>query len=249
MESVQSLSGIPYKEADAGPLTLDIYYPQESKTNGRNPVIVLVIGFSDIGAQAMLGCKFKEMESYRSWAKLLAMSGLTGITYSTGRSPDSDVQELLIYIRENANSLGIDQNRIGIWSCSGNVPNALSVLIKNPDIKCAALCYGYTLDLEGATHVSDAAQGLRFVNPCAGKSISDLPQKTPLFLLRAGRDETPGLNEALDRFAKAALSRNLPITLINHPEGAHAFDLTEDSENCREAIRNTLSFLQFHLIG
>jgi dienelactone hydrolase len=248
MDSVKVQLDVPYKETDAGALTLDIYYPPDSKPEGRNPAVVFVIGFSDIGAQAMLGCRFKEMESYISWAKLAAVSGLTAITYSTGKDPAADVQALLQYIRENAASLGIDKDRIGIWSCSGNVPNALSVLIKDSDIKFAALCYGYTLDLEGATHVADASQKMRFVNPCVGKSIDDLPHNTPLFLLRAGRDETPGLNDALDRFIKAALARNLPMNLFNHPEGTHAFDLTENSEACREAIRNVLGFLRSQLL-
>jgi len=249
MDSVQVRRDVPYNESDSGSLTFDIYYPPDSRTKGRDPVVVFVIGFSDIGAQAMLGCRFKEMESYISWAKLSAMSGIAAITYSTGKDPAADVQEVLRYIRQNTALLGIDKDRIGIWSCSGNVPNALSVLIQDPEIKCAALCYGYTLDLEGAADVAAASQQFRFVNPCAGKSVADLSQTTPLFLLRAGRDETPGLNETLDRFAKAAVARNLPLTLLNHPEGTHAFDLTEDSENCREVIRNILSFLRFHLMN
>jgi hypothetical protein len=68
-----------------------------------------------------------------------------------------------------------------------------------------------------------------------------------MFLARAGRDETAGLNAALDRFAAAALARNLPISLINHAEGPHAFDLLDDSGTTREVIRCILGFLAFHL--
>lgn len=57
----------------------------------------------------------------------------------------------------------------------------------------------------------------------------------------------PGLNEALDRFVVGALSKNLPISLVNHAAGSHAFDLMDDSDTSREIIRQTLSFLRFHL--
>jgi hypothetical protein len=57
----------------------------------------------------------------------------------------------------------------------------------------------------------------------------------------------PGLNEALDDFVLDALTCNLPVTLVNHPAGPHAFDLFHDSEISREIIRRILQFMQFHL--
>jgi hypothetical protein len=38
-------------------------------------------------------------------------------------------------------------------------------------LRCAALLYGYTLDLDGATHVAYASRTFLFVNPGAGKSL------------------------------------------------------------------------------
>ena len=57
----------------------------------------------------------------------------------------------------------------------------------------------------------------------------------------------PGLNEALDRFVCAALTRNLPMTVVNHAGGPHGFDIFDDSEMTRDVIRQILAFLQFHL--
>ena len=57
----------------------------------------------------------------------------------------------------------------------------------------------------------------------------------------------PGLNEALDDFVLKALASNLPVTLVNHPDGPHAFDLLHDSETSREIIKRILQFMQFHL--
>jgi hypothetical protein len=238
-----------YRAADGNALTMDLYYPPRPKSGARTPAVIFVTGFSDVGAQRMLGCTLKEMGSYISWAQLGAASGLVAITY-TNREAAADVRALLQHVRQNAASLNIDENRIGVWACSGNVPTALSVLMQDAQewLKCAVLCYPYTLDLDGATGVADAARQWGFVNPCAGKSVDDLPRDVPLFIARAGQDQMPGLNETLDRFLVKALTRNLPVTFVNHAAAPHAFDLFDDSETSREIIRRILAFFQFHLL-
>jgi len=248
-EGVTVRQDIEYKTTEAGPLTMDIYYPPDWMSGDRLPAVVIVSGYSDLGFQKMLGCKFKEMGSYISWAQLTAASGMVAITYSA-LEPAVDIHALLHYVRNHAESLGMDENRIGVWACSGNVPNALSLLMQdaqNP-IKCAVLCYGVMLDLERSTSSADSAKRFGFVNPSAGKSVSDLRQDIPLFIVRAGQDEMPNLNETLDRFVAAALSRNLPITVANHANAPHAFDLMHDSDTSREIIKQILLFMRFHLL-
>jgi acetyl esterase/lipase len=240
-----------YRATDDGVLTMDIYYPPDSKSEARIPALIFVSGYPDPGFQKVVGCKLKEMESYVSWGKLTAASGLVAITYATGKEPAADIHALLQYVRQNAAVLGIDANRIGLWACSGNVPNALSVLMheERDYLKCAVLCYGLMLDLEGATSVAEAARQWGFVNPCAGKSVADLAQYMPLFIARAGQDEMPHLNETMDRFLSEALAYNLPVTLVNHPTAPHAFDIMQDSETSREIIRQILAFMRFHLLA
>ena len=114
-------------------------------------------------------------------------------------------------------------------------------------LKCAVLYYGYMLEMTGSSRVADAAKQFGFVNPSAGTSVADLPPDVPLFIARAGQDHMPGLNAALDDFVDEALTPNLPVTVINHAGGAHAFDLFHDSEMSREIIRQTLAFMRFHL--
>jgi acetyl esterase/lipase len=157
---------------------------------------------------------------------------------------------LLQYVRQHAAGLGIDEHRIGVWACSGNVPNALSVLMQAEQeyLKCAVLCYGLMLDLDGSTNVAEAAKTFGFVNPGAGKTVNDLPQHLPLFMARAGQDN-PHLNETIDRFLVKALIGNLPLTFVNHPAAPHAFDVLDESETSREMIRQILAFMRFHLLG
>ena len=251
MDAVTIRRDVEYRVTDAGGLTIDLYYSPGSKSAARIPAIVFVGGYPDPGVQKTLGCKLKEMESYISWGQLTAASGLVAITHTTGKEPATDIHALLQYVRQNAADLGINENRIGVWACSGNVPNALSVLKQEAReyLKCAVLCYGWMLDLDGHTHMSEAARMWGFVNPCAGKSVEDLPHDIPLFITRAGRDEIPHLNETLDRFLGKALTCNSPITLVNHSEAPHAFDLFHDSETSREIIRQILAFMRFCLLA
>jgi hypothetical protein len=250
VDAVTMRRDVEYRATEPGVLTMDIYYPPDSKSGARIPAVVFVSGFSDLGFQKMLGCNLKDMGSYVSWGQLAAASGLVAITY-TNREPAADIHVLLQYVRQNAPSLGIDENRIGVWACSGNVPMALSVLMQEDRdyLKCAVLCYGIMLDLEGSTSVAELAKTFGFVNPCAGKSVNDLTQDIPLFIVRAGQDETPHLNETIDRFLVKALICNLPITFANHPAAPHSFDVLDDSEASREIIRQILAFMRFHLLA
>ena len=247
MEAVPVRRDEPYRVTDAGPLTMDLYYPPDSKAGARTPAVIFVTGFSDLGAEQMLGSRFKDMGSFVSWAQLVASSGLVGITYAN--TEPGDVHDVLHHVQENAALLGIDGNRIGIWACSGHGPNALSVLMEHggDGLTCAVLAYAYTLDFDGSTCIADAATQFGFVNPCVGKSAADLPRDLPLFIARAGQDRMIGLKEALDDFVLKASTRNLPVTLVNHSGGPHAFDLFDDTRTSRDIVKQILAFLQFHL--
>ena len=246
MDAVTVRRDVEYRQTETGALTMDVYSPAESKAPA--PAVLFVTGYPDAGFQKMLGCKLKEMGSYVSWGQLAAASGLAAVTYEN-QDPAADAFEVLRYVRRNAASLGIDGDRIGVWSCSGNVPTALSVLMQESQdfLRCAVLCYGIMLDLDGSTGVAGSAAQWRFANPTAGRSVEDFPPGLPLFIARAGRDEFPHLNESIDRFMVKALARNLPVTLVNHAEAPHAFDIVQDNETTREIIRQILAFLRFHL--
>jgi hypothetical protein len=249
MDAVTIRQDVEYRKTDAGALTMDIYYPPDFKSGARTPAVVIVTGYPGLGFEKIIGCKFKEMGSTVSWGQLIAASGLVAIAY-TNIEPAADLHALLDYVQQNSESLGIDETRIGLWSSSGNVPLALSVLIlEAPEyLKCACMCYGYMLDLDGATSVAAMSKTFGFANPCAGSVVDDLPKHIPLFIARAGQDEIPHLNETLDRFLFKALTSNLPVTFVNHAAAPHAFDLMHDSEDSREIIKQILAFMKFHLL-
>ena len=246
MESAVVRRDVPYGTAGAAAVTMDLYYPSAADVRRHMARHVAVLGYPPREPNP-LGCAFKEMEWSVSWGRLIAASGVVAIFY-TNRNPEADMRTLLAHIREHAESLGIDRRRIGLFASSGSGPLALSTLIaERGDFACAALCYPFTLDAGGSTAIAESAAKWGFVNPTAGKSASDLPPDVPLFIARAGQDEFPHLNEALDRFVADTLARDVPMTMVNHAGAPHAFDLVHDSDATREIIRQLLRFLQFHL--
>jgi hypothetical protein len=225
---------------EQGALPFDVYRPTDA--TAPTAVVVIVTGLPDPGVVAMLGKPLKEWGSNVGWARLIAASGMAAVTY-TNRTA-ADVTALIRHLRTNAGALGIDAARIGVWACSGSVPNALGVLAHDHPA-CAALLYGYLLDLDGATDVADAVPKFHFANPAV--SIDDLPRTTPILIVRAGGDTTPGLEPTMQRFLAAARTRGLAVTLLDHPDAPHAFDLVDDSPRTHEVIDGVLAFLKDHL--
>jgi acetyl esterase/lipase len=222
---------------DQGPLGFDLYRPPHA--TAPSPVVILVSGLPDPGVAAMLGKPIKDWASYQGWARMIAASGIVGILYLNRTS--GDVVALVHHLRANAAELGIDPERIGVWASSGHAPTALA-LFAHQRLACAALLYGYLLDLDGATAVADAAAQYHFAVPPV--ALEELPRDRPMLVVRAGRDVIPGIDATLQRFVAAAHARQLPVTLIEHAEAPHAFDLIDDSPRTREVIEETLGFLR-----
>jgi hypothetical protein len=107
--------------------------------------------------------------------------------------------------------------RLAVWGTSGHGPVAMAAM-------------------------EHAACGV-LTNPI----VDDTVVTKPLYLVRSGRDETPGLNAALDQFVSDALAANRPLTLVNHPEAPHSFELNHHSTLTRSVLRHALAFLRFHL--
>jgi acetyl esterase/lipase len=93
--------------------------------------------------------------------------------------------------------------------------------------------------LEAASKAAAAV----LINPIT----QDFCPEIPMFVVRAGHDETPGLNVALDGFVTRAIAANRPLTLVNYPEAPHAFDLFLDAPETRRILQQGLEFLRAHL--
>jgi len=247
MENVTVRRDVAYGPPDAG-VAMDIYYPPNDTEDRRWPAVIVVAGYPGTMEPRRTPLTYKEIGWTVSMCQLIAMSGMAAIAY-TNRDPVADLRAVFEHVHADAGSLRIDPARIGVLAVSGNVPTALTTIMRDAvrPPACAAFGYGFLLDLDGTTHVADAARQFGFVNPAAGRTVSDLRRDVPLFITRAGRDQFPGMTASIDGFVRQALAENLPITVVNHAEGPHAFDLFDDSRTSRDIVRQTLRFLRQHL--
>ena len=215
-------------------------YPPAAALRQSAPTVVVAFGYADPHGRVL------NFGPVTSWARLLAASGVAAVLYGAA-PPADDIHALLRQLRRDAGSLNVDGERIGLFATSGSVPVALSALMRDAEITCAALLYGYTMDLDGSTAVKDMAGQTGFVNACVGRTVHDLPATVPMLFVRAGQDVFPSLNDLLDKNVARALARNLPVAIVNHPTGVHGFDIYDDTAPSLRTIQHVLAFLQLHL--
>jgi hypothetical protein len=213
------------KGAEIAGMQADVYSPRDRKSDS---VVVMINGYAEEGYKRVLGCSFLDMRHTKSWARLFAGSGLTAIAYAN-REPIADATAIVRSVRG-------EYRRVAVWATSGSGPTGLSAA---RDADCAVFLYPYTLA------VADAAAQFHFSDPVLG--LDDVNWSVPTFIGRAGKDPCPGLNDALDRFVAEGLERGLPLTLVNHPAGPHAFDLFDDSDTTRDLVRQAVEFLRLRL--
>lgn len=209
-----------FRGADGQPLPLAVYEPM-NPVSTPPPVVILLEGYPDPGFEQRIGCKFMEMEWTISMAQLIAASGLAAITHSN-RDPKADAAALIDHVTTRGAQLGVDGTRIALWATSGHAPVTVQML---PHVACAVLN-----------------------NPFLPAEFARLgPRHRPLFVVRSGKDETPGLNPALNAFIHAAIDANEPITVVNLPDAPHSYDLNYDTPMTRHVLQQGLRFLRVYL--
>lgn len=225
MQSIQPRE-FTFTGADGESLPGRIY-----STNRARGVVVIIEGYPDPGFVQHVGCRFMDMQWSISLAQLIAASGLAAITYAN-RQPAADALTLFDHLTTNSSRLGIDGSRLALWATSGHGPVAISLLSR---VSCAVLSNPIT-DVRLREDASTFAPG-------ASADRSARQAEIPIFVVRSGKDETPGLNASLDRFIANALAENRPITVVNHAAAPHSFELNHDSSTTRQIIRQALEFL------
>lgn len=246
MDDARVRKGVRYTETE---LTADVYSPASNNGDAR-PAILFISGDGPPEFMAHL----KDSGQYVGWGKLAAASGLVGVTFDhrstlglqNAPAVASEVDTLRAYIRTHAGELGIDPNRIGIWTCSGGPPFGLRSVLRDgaPDVRCIAIYYGQVdVRLLRAQVPPDVPDSFLAEFSAAFQLRAGAP---PFLLARAGRD-SPLINQAMDSFFRRALELNLSVDYFNHPEGHHGFDIRDDDPRSREIIAATLAFFAHHL--
>ena len=181
----------------------------------RSAAVPLVIFVNGIGADWMRG-----HAQYTGWGNAATTRGLAGVTMDSREATvDDDVRGLIAYLAANATALGVDASRIALWSCSANVTRGLPLAQSSgPMVRSAVVYYGTA-------------------------AVSSFRRDLPLLFVRAGLDGA-GLNRGLEAMVARAFADNAPVEVLNVASGVHGFDVRDDTEVTRAAIRRTLDFLE-----
>ena len=244
MDAVSAKRDLVYKTADGQALLMDVYSPPGPAR--ARPAVLLVHG----GPLPRLGAK--NMGVFRSYGELLAASGFVAVAFdhrflAPNRLTDAgaDVADLIAHVRQNADSLGIDKERIALWAFSGGGPFLAAPLRERPSWLKAVLAYYAVLDIQqpppGAD--SDLSSELRERFSAIRGLGEDARSAPPLLVARAGLDH-PWLNGGTDRFVQQAVAKGATLDLVNHPDGRHGFDILDDDARTKQILRRTLEFLR-----
>ena len=239
---------LPYATASAAVNSFDLYAPPGDSV-GKRPLVLVVFGIPDAAMERVIGTRLKSTSYLQSWGRLLAAADMLAVVPGTA-VPEDDMPALLAHLREQADVLGIDRQRIGLLAWSGHGPMALALLrasAGSEPLSCVGLLNPYTLDRPGETRVAETVRSYGMAYPISGMTARELPTNMPLFIARAGQDVFPFINEAIDGLVADALGLNLPLTLLNLPQAAHSFDMSVGDPHATAAIGSLLDFFTLHL--
>ena len=251
MARVKAVKNLVYKRVQGEELKMDVYSPPATSRRVRRPAVVFVHGGR---IPRNLLTTPKEWGAYISFGQLVAASGFVGVTfnhrfYTWDSLPDSqsDVLDLIAHIRNNADSLGIDKDRIVVWAVSAGGIFLSQLLRDNPAYVRSIVAYYTQLDLQDQRKAAPSSvtdETLREYSPIyhLEKSGKNVP---PIFIARAGLDSA-ALNGGIDRFVQLALSKNLTVELFNHATGQHGFDIEDNNDRSRQILMRTIEFIKAH---
>ncbi|HSB09220.1 MAG TPA: hypothetical protein VLM38_06885 [Blastocatellia bacterium] len=259
-------SGIVFDSSAARPLALDAYVPRGLRKGERRPAIVFISGAEQV----------RNWRWFITWGQLAAAHGLIGIVPDKRypRSIDGiragyeDTEKLLTFLETKGDTLGVDPQRICLWTFSAG--GRLTSVGLQPDqsggangrsgaqqagmtarralVRCLVSFYG-VLDLSGeVSAVSNEAERdsvLRRYSPVHALEalVASGGKSPPVFIARAGKD-VAFINNGIDRFTSAALRLNVPMTVVNYADGEHGFDGFNDTAQSRAIIKAALRFVQ-----
>lgn len=250
MDKVIVKSDFKYTTANDPNLLMDVYVPPGLAKGERRPAVIFIHG----GAGAFL--KPKDWGVYKSWGRLIAASGMIGVTFTHRlgypkpllAEAASDVTAAINYIRANADSLNIDKDRLCLAAYSAGGPMLSMAMRDKPDyVRCLVAFYAFLDIQQSESHrTNETPEMVKQFSPITYLA-SDAGKLAPMFIARAGLDEVPTMNDSIDRFIREAISKNASIIVANHPQGVHGFDNQTDDDRSREIIRSAIDFMKIHL--
>jgi hypothetical protein len=210
----------------------DFYLPA---TQAAAPVTILVHG-GPMRAQPV--APPRQWPVFRGYASALVARGVAAVMFDHAllRSLDyaAAAAQLTQVVDAARAHTSVDADRVALWFFSGASPLAAGVL-RNPPPWLRTVAFSYPM--------------MQPLGQVAGFSpTSELPAvgRLPILLTRVGL-EFPDLLPAQDDFVGTSRSRGINLTVIEVPNGHHAFDVADDTDESRDALEQALTFVHERL--
>jgi len=244
MENAQVTEGLVYRTDGAAKLQMNVYRPAGLAREVRRPAVFFLHGGVSLAGPPGLP-KPTEWGVYQSYGRLMAASGLIGVTFNQriGMSAEKgfgDVQAAMDYVRAHAAELQVDSNRFCLAAYSAGGP-LLAIAIRDPQPAVRCLVGFYSV-----MDIAPPVTGERAQYSPIEQLKLNAAKLPPILIARAGADST-GLNATIDRFVAEALSRDVPVELHNLKGAPHAFDVQTPSAEVRLIIERTIAFMKQNL--
>jgi acetyl esterase/lipase len=241
---------IRYTTADDPNLLMDVYTPPTRLKGARRPAVIFIHGGA--GSES----RPKDWGIYISWGRLVAASGMVGVTFTHRlgyprplmRESAADVEAAVAYVRADADTLGIDKDRICLAAYSAGGP-LLSTAMRDrpPYVRCLVAFYAFLDVQQSELHrANETPETVKTFSPITHLG-TDAERRSEVFVARAGLDQIPTMNDSIDRFIREAVKQNAAVTVYNHPRGVHGFDNQTPDARSREIVRAALDFMRTHL--
>ncbi|MBV9959433.1 MAG: alpha/beta hydrolase, partial [Acidobacteria bacterium] len=224
MDKVIVRSELKYTNVNDPNLLMDVYLPPGLAKGERRPAVLFIHGGANSENRA------KDWGVYTSWGRLVAASGMVGVTFThrlgfpkpfTAEAA-SDVTAAITYVRAHADELNIDKDRLCLAAYSAGGPMLSIALRDKPEyVRCLVAFYAFLDIQQSKTHTTqEPPEIVKSFSPITYLA-NDASRIAPMFIARGGLDEIPTMNDSIDRFIGEAISRNVAVTIANHPRGVH----------------------------
>ena len=173
----------------------------------------------------------KDWPVYRGYAALALASGLSAaivdLHFSVAAFPDGIAQLDAIVARLRIDPR-VNGSALGLWAFSGGAL-AVQPWVADPPTWLRAVALSYPL--------------LRAEGSTAPQTADCLARQLPVILTRVGF-EAPSLQRQVDEFIARARSNSASLTVVDVPHGRHGFDVLDDSDESRAAVRAAMDAMR-----
>jgi len=206
---------VTFAATPAGDLQADVYRPKQHKE--KLPIFLLLNGVGKNLGPVL----FRNHPQYAGWGRAATTIGAAGVVMEADEGhPLTSFDQLVSYLRQNSERLGVDPDQIVMFSCSANVRTGMPIITdpKRDYIRGGVVYYG-------------------------SGEVTTFRRDVPVLVVRAGLD-VDFLNRDIDKTATEAMKVNAPWTVINLAGGHHGFDVFDEDSESRAVIGQTLQFVR-----